>query len=113
MKPGTKPGLPATEYAMYPASTGSINAKAADPTSEISLSVGEFEKSGPDGVIGTKAIDMAMRIPPHAMNGIAYETPVNRCWRSFFTSSNMETLLLAVWKIMVILRRVDMRHLLE
>jgi hypothetical protein len=35
----------------------------------INLSRGEVEKSGPFGVIGAKAIDKAINIPPQAMNG--------------------------------------------
>lgn len=46
----------------------------------MSLSLGEPEKSGPEGVIGAKAIAQATRIPPHAINGIAYETPVSKCF---------------------------------
>jgi hypothetical protein len=56
-------------YEMKPARTGSANAKAALPMSNINLSLGDCEKSGPVGVIGAKAIAVAIKIPPQAMNG--------------------------------------------
>jgi hypothetical protein len=49
------------------------------PISEISFHKDDWLKSGPEDVIGTKAIDTAIRTPPQAMSGIAKETPVNRC----------------------------------
>ena len=64
---------------MYPASTGSIRSNDVVPISRISFSLGDPEKSGPVGVIGAKAIAQATRMPPHAMKGIAYETPVSKC----------------------------------
>lgn len=70
--------------------TGNINISEADPMSRISFSRGACEKSGPPPVMGAKAIAAAMRIPPQAMNGIAYETPVNRCSRSFWRDSSIE-----------------------
>ena len=57
--------------------------------SSTSLSSGACEKSGPVGVIGTNAMPNAIMIPPQAMKGMAYETPVSRCWRSFWSAPNM------------------------
>src|SRR5580692_8214763 len=51
----------------------------------MSLSRGAWEKSGPLGVIGTKAIASAISRPPQAMKGIANETPVSRCCRRFLS----------------------------
>src|SRR5689334_3222618 len=39
--------------------------------------------------MGAKAIASAIRIPPEAMNGIAKDTPVRRCCRSFLRNSIM------------------------
>src|SRR5436853_464361 len=55
----------------------------------ISLSVGEWEKSGPVGDIGANAIEKAIIMPPQAINGMAYDTPVSKCWRSFLSCSIM------------------------
>src|SRR4051812_1490248 len=45
--------------------------------------------SGPEAVMGANASERAIRIPPHAMKGIANETPVRRCWRRFLSHSVM------------------------
>ena len=68
--------------AMYPARTGTRSPNAAVPMSRSVFRSGAFEKSGPVGVIGTNAIAAAIRIPPHATNGIAYETPASRYCRA-------------------------------
>src|SRR5580692_3352492 len=56
----------------------------------MSLSRGAWEKSGPLGVIGTKAIASAISRPPQAMKGIANETPVSKCCRRFLSISGIE-----------------------
>src|SRR5579863_3522901 len=60
--------------------------------SRMSFNRGAFEKSGPVGVIGANAIAHAIRIPPHAMNGMAYETPVNKCCRRCLSNSGIGVL---------------------
>src|SRR5579864_1147058 len=55
-----------------------MSASDAPPISRSSLSLGELEKSGPEAVMGASAIAQAIRMPPQAMNGIAYETPVKQ-----------------------------------
>src|SRR5579863_8543948 len=77
---------------MYPASIGSISEKEAVPILEMSCSTGECEKSGPCGVMGANAMAAAIRMPPHAIKGMAYDTPVNKCCRSFCAISYTETL---------------------
>src|SRR5579872_5107817 len=101
---------------MYPARIGSISEKAAPPILEMSCRMGDCEKSGPFAVIGANAMETAIRMPPHAINGIAYDTPVNRCCRRFRAISNME----ALWTEYESFQRerkgsqaVDMRHLLD
>src|SRR5580700_10337520 len=56
----------------------------------MSLSRGAWEKSGPVGVMGAKAIASAISRPPQAMKGIANETPVSKCCRRFLSISGIE-----------------------
>lgn len=42
--------------------------------------------------MGANAIAAAMRMPPQAIKGMAYDTPVNKCCRSFCAISYTETL---------------------
>src|SRR5215831_4259111 len=100
---------------MYPASTGSIREKDAPPILEMSCSMGECEKSGPFAVMGAKAIAAAMRMPPQAIKGMAYDTPVNKCCRSFFAFSYTETLFieyLPMRRCRQASRTVDKEHFL-
>ena len=78
-----------------------MRAKDAPPMLEMSCSIGECEKSGPLGVIGANAIAAAISIPPHAMKGMAYDTPVNKCCRSFCALSYTETLFIeyGAWNV--------------
>src|SRR5579863_710577 len=64
--------------------------------SRMSFNRGAFEKSGPVGVIGANAIAHAIRMPPQAMNGMAYETPVNKCCRRCLSNSGIGVLILLV-----------------
>src|SRR5580698_6703403 len=58
----------------------------------MSFNRGAFEKSGPVGVIGANAIAQAIRMPPQAMKGMAYETPVNKCCRRCLSNSGIGVL---------------------
>jgi hypothetical protein len=40
--------------------------------------------------MGANAMESAIRMPPQAMNGIANETPVNKCCRKFLSNSGIE-----------------------
>src|SRR5215510_1409508 len=67
-----------------------MSANAVDPMSRINFNAGAREKSGPVDVIGTNAMAKAIMMPPQAMKGMANETPVSRCCRSFFSFSSMD-----------------------
>src|SRR5262249_40211562 len=86
--PGTSPGLPAIEYAMYPARIGSITPKHGPQIWSIKFSTGPFDAPGAlFAPLGANPSAPAIRIPPHATNGIANDPPVNRCCRSFLSHS--------------------------
>src|SRR5262249_34432055 len=89
MQPGARPGFPAIAYAMKPARITGMSVNAVTPMSRTSFRTGELEKSGPFAVIGTNAMDAAIMMPPHAMNGIAYDTPLSRYCRSLISDSFM------------------------
>src|SRR5690349_14604884 len=57
--------------------------------SKITFCTGAAEKSGPVEVILANGIAKAIMMPPQAMKGMAYETPVSRCWRNFLSLSSI------------------------
>ncbi len=90
-RPGTNPGRPAIPKAMKPANTAGNNLNAVVPiVSRSATTAGALVKSGPEGDIGTNAIERAIRMPPHAISGITYETPVNRYCLCFCNNSFMD-----------------------
>src|ERR1700722_14108413 len=46
--------------------------------SKSETNAGALVKSGPVGDMGTNAIETAIRMPPHAIRGITWETPVSK-----------------------------------
>src|ERR1043165_5293572 len=73
---------------MNAASTGPISVKAAPPSVSSSCASGRsasgaWATSGPCAPIGAMAMASAIMMPPQAMSGTTYETPVRRyclCW---------------------------------
>lgn len=66
--------------------------------------------------MGANAIAAAMRMPPQAIKGIAYDTPVNKCCRSFCAISYTETLsneYPALHRLNKASRTVDKKHFLD
>ncbi len=75
---------------MKPASTAGNNLNAAVPiASMFTTNEGALEKSGPLFVMGASAMENAIKMPPHAIKGITYETPVNRYCLCFCNTSFM------------------------
>src|SRR4051812_33524154 len=68
---------------MYPPRIAGMSLNAATPISSIRERIRDWSTAGPfPGSIGANAMAAAMRIPPQAMNGMAYDTPFRRYCRS-------------------------------